>query len=659
MSRTARLDRAPWSVNEAVPGGCRRVTGSMRSKRIFFRACAAVSGMIGAPPAWAVQGVETTQPDLANLSIEELAQIQVRSASKREEPLASAPTALYVITRPDIAESGATSLPEALRLAPNLQVQQMDASNYVISARGFNGLESGNKLLALIDGRTIYTPLNSSVLWNLHSPLLEDIQQIEVISGPGGTLYGPNAVNGVINVTTRDAADTIGTLARATFGSEERTAALRHGFAIGSGGAARVYANWFGREGLPAGVGPDIDDDYRGWQAGLRSDFAGDADHVTVQGDLFRTNSDLLPGDGARGGNVLARWTRTLGRSDSFQLQAYYDGFRREFSDVIDSVKTLDAEGQLNLSRGRHEIVAGGGVRTTRDLFINNANPFRLDPTSRRLWVYNAFAQDKIALSSALSLTAGAKLEQSSFSGLQFLPNARLAWQPDKRTLLWGAVSKAVRTPSRIDRDLTLTGVLATAPDFDSEKLIAVEAGYRGQPVAKLNLSVSAFLNFYDDIRTTEATDGGLPFQLRNGLKGRTYGIEAWASTQVAPWWRLWVGTATLWKDFHSSDGVPNLSARNSLGNDPKWQVQTRSQFDLSPRLQLMLSARAVGRIEQAPQVDSYVEAGGQLSYRASDNVELYVAGRNLLHDRHIENNDPNTGQAATRSVIGGVRLKL
>ena len=625
----------------------------------IFGACAALCGIIAATPACAEQGVDGTDPDLSNLSIEELAQIQVRSASKREEPLASAPTALYVITGPDIAESGATSLPEALRLAPNLQVQQMDASNYVISARGFNGLEAGNKLLALIDGRTIYTPLNSSVLWNLHSPLLEDIQQIEVISGPGGTLYGPNAVNGVVNVTTRDAADTIGTLARATFGSEERTAALRHGFRVGSGGAARIYANWFNREGLPAGVGPDVDDDYRGWQAGLRSDFAGDANHVTVQGDLYRTDSDFRSGDGAKGSNVLARWTRTLGRNDAFQLQAYYDGFRREFSDVIDSVKTLDAEAQLNLSRGRHELVAGGGVRTTRDLFINNANPFRLDPTSRRLWVFNAFAQDKVMLSSQLSLTAGAKLEQSSFSGLQFLPNARLAWQPNMQTLLWGSVSKAVRTPSRIDRDLTLTGVLATAPDFASEKLIAFEAGYRGQLAARLNLSVSAFLNFYDDIRTTEATNGGLPFQLRNGLKGRTYGVEAWASTQVAPWWRLWVGTATLWKDFHVSDGVPNLSDRNSLGNDPNWQVRARSQFDLTRKVQLVLNARAVGPIDQAPRVDGYVEAGGQLSYRASDKVELYVAGRNLLHDSHIENNDPNTGQAATRSVIGGVRLKL
>src|SRR6185503_4474445 len=229
----------------------------------FSRRCAAFAVLTGAAIAPASA---QSLGELRNMSIDQLAQIEVRSASKREEPLSSAPAALYVITSDDILDSGATTLPEVLRLAPNLNVQQVDASNYSIAARGFNGVQAGNKLLALIDGRSIYTPLGSTVLWNLHYPLLEDVQQIEVISGPGGTLYGPNAVNGVVTVATKSAQDTIGGLIRGTAGPEERSAAARYGFSLGSSGAMRVSANWLDREGLPGGVGPDSDDDMRGWQ---------------------------------------------------------------------------------------------------------------------------------------------------------------------------------------------------------------------------------------------------------------------------------------------------------------------------------------------------------------------------------------------------------
>ena len=605
--------------------------------------------------------------DLADLSIEELARIKVTSASKREEPLSEAATALYVITSDDIVESGATALPEILRLAPNLQVQQIDASQYAISARGFNGAESANKLLVLIDGRSIYTPLASSVFWNLHSPLVEDLQQVEVISGPGGTLYGPNAVNGVVSITRRDSRDTIGTLARGTAGADERTVGLRQGFALGDSGAARIYANWHDRDGLPAGTGAEIDDDYRGWQAGFRSDFGGGDDHFTLQGDVYRTQAATIEGDGAKGHNILGRWTRAIDPTTSFRLQAYTDSFKREFLLVSDSVRTFDAEAQLTLDRGAHDLVVGGGVRTTRDEFINALNVFHLDPESRRLWVFNGFAQDKIALNDALSLTVGAKVERSSFTGLQFLPNARIAWHPGPDALLWAAVSRAVRTPSRIDRELTTfpeLELLAKSDDFVSEKLVAVEAGYRGAPVRGLNLSVSGFVNFYDDLRTTELTDGGLPIRLLNGSKGKTYGIEAWANTQVAPWWRLWVGTATLWKDLGPKDGHLDLAPRNTLGNDPNWQIQVRSDFELAPRLRLTLNGRAVGPIElspadAAPDVDGYVEAGGRLAYRIDDRIELFVAGRNLLHRTHIENNDPAAGQAPKRVINAGVRLSL
>jgi iron complex outermembrane receptor protein len=222
---------------------------------------------------------------LADLSIEQLAQIPVRSASKRLEPLSDVPAALFVITGEEATDSGASSLPEALRLAPNLNVQQVDASQYSISARGFNGPQASNKLLALVDGRSIYTPLAASVFWELHLPILEDVRQIEVISGPGGTLYGPNAVNGVLNLITRDAQDTLGTLARGTLGSQERSVALRHGLALGNNGAVRVYGQWLQRDGLPSPRPTVKDDEFRGWKTGLRSDFVTDRDHLTIQGD--------------------------------------------------------------------------------------------------------------------------------------------------------------------------------------------------------------------------------------------------------------------------------------------------------------------------------------------------------------------------------------
>lgn len=609
---------------------------------------------------WTGRASAAGEPDLADLSIEQLAQIKVTSASKQLEPLSQAPAALYVVTGNDIHSSGVLSLPEALRLAPNLNVQQVDASQYAISARGFNGLQAGNKLLVLIDGRSIYTPLGDSVFWNLHQPPLEDVQQIEVISGPGGTLYGPNAVNGVVNVTLKSAKDTIGTLARASAGAGERSAVLQHGFALGRAGAMRVYADWHDREGLPASYGGALDDRYRAWQAGFRSDVAAGTTNLTLEGDLFRANTDTAPGDHARAYNLLGRWSGPLGPSGTFQLQSYIDWYKRRVTRVEDSLFTFDNQAQVNFTSGSHEIVAGVGVRTTKDRFINNLNIFQLDPTSRRLWVYNLFAQDRFSLSPKVSLIAGIKVERSSFVGWQVLPNLRLAWQPSNRALLWAAVSRAVRTPSRIDRELEALPLLAQSTEFTSEKLTAVEGGYRGQPTSWLSFSVNLFYNFYADIRTTELSPGGvLPIELRNGIKGRTYGIEAWGTAQLAPWWRLSAGGTTLHKDLHVKDGRVDLQPRNSLGVDPRWQVTASSQMDLSRKLKLTLDLRGVDRLDLDPAVPGYIEAGGQLAYQFRDGIDLFVAGRNLLHRTHRENGDPGASQLAKRSIYLGTRLRF
>jgi iron complex outermembrane receptor protein len=629
------------------------------------KSCAALAAgtallALNAAPAFAqapVEGPETVE-ELRDLSIEQLAQIEVRSASKQAEPIGRAPTSIFVITGGDIVRSAATSLPEALRIAPNLQVQQLDARQFAISSRGFNGAESSNKLLVLIDGRSVYTTLHSGVFWELHSPLLEDIRQIEVISGPGGTLYGPNAVNGVVSVATRDARETLGGLVRGTAGPRERTLALRYGASLGDNGAVRVYANGLDRENMPAGPAPDNNDHFSGWQAGFRTDWADGADQLTLQGDLFRTDVDLLPGDGDRGHNLLARWTHSFSDQNKLQVQAYYDDYRRRFALVSDSLETFDLEAQLNARLGSHDMVLGGGVRTTRDEFINNLNGFHLDPQSRRLWILNAFVQDRMAITPRLDLIAGLKLERSTFSGVQVLPNLRLAWRPSDRATLWGAVSRAVRTPSRIDRQLVFLPLLAQASDFESEKLIAFEAGYRGQPGASTTLSVSLFYNLYDDIRTTEFTGNPLPIRLRNSLKGRTFGAEAWLTHQLSSRWRASLGVAALDKDFRLKNGAADLADRASLGADPDYQIIARSQIDLTDRIQLDLGLRGVDDLGSSS-LGGYIEADARLAWRVSDPIEIYVAGNNLLHKSHIESDDTTRAQRIERSVYLGTRLRF
>lgn len=604
---------------------------------------------------------EPSEPaNLYSLSIEELADVEVRSASKRDERLASVPASLHVITSDQILSSTATSLPEVLRLAPNLQVQQVNAYQYAITSRGFNGLETANKLLVLIDGRTIYTPLQSQVFWALHSPMLEDIRQIEVISGPGGTLYGPNAVNGVVSITSRSAQETIGTVLRATGGPLERTLAARHGLAFNDGDAIRLYANYFDRENRQTGVGPDVNDAFRGWQAGFRGDFAAGADQITLQGDLFSNDVALTPDDGNAGGNLLGRWSRVLSPEAGIQVQTYYDRFQRHSLRTRDSVETFDVEAQANLAWAAHDLVAGGGIRTTRDEFINNLNAFQLDPRSRRLWIYNLFVQDRFQVRSDLFLTAGVKIERSTFTGWNLLPNLRLAWQPNDHALLWAAVSRAVRTPSRIDRELVNLPLLAAASNFRTEKLVAFEAGYRGQLSRQASLSVSTFFNLYDDIRTTELSPGGrLPIRLANGLSGHSYGVEAWGSFDITPDWRVNIGGSTLWKHFSVAAGRVDLAQRAALGDDPTYQLMANTRIRPTERLDITAGLRVVDGLDTTPAIPRYVQANLRLGYHLTTGLELYVAGENILDASHLESNDRDSGQRAQRSLYAGTRLSF
>ncbi|MCW3845867.1 TonB-dependent receptor [Sphingomonas sp. LB-2] len=622
-----------------------------------YRWCVPLLLSLAAVPAAAKD--QDDPQDLSSLSIEELSQLPVRSASKREEPLSEVPTALYVITEADIARANGTALPEILRQAPNLHVERVNGSQYAITARGFNGVEPSNKILALVDGRSIYSTLHSGVFWELHAPLAEDLQQIEVVSGPGGTLYGPNAVNGVINVISKEAGDTQGLLVRGTGGRDERTAAARFGFTLGDNAAMRVYGNYFDRENLPTGFGPNLSDGIRGFQFGFRSDSDFGASHVTVQGDMFRNRTFQVAGDGNRGHDVLARWSTDLGGGSSVQIQGYYDYFERRSMLTIDRLETIDVEGQYNLESGGHHLVAGLGVRTTRDQFVNNLNAFQLNPPRDRLWIGNGFVQDRFALTPSLSLIAGFKLESSSFSGLQFLPNLRLAWRPSEHATLWASVSRAVRTPSRIDRGLAAVPILITAPDFASEKLIAFEAGYRGQPTRSTSLSVSVFYNRYTDLRSVRALGGAafFPVQLANDLQGNEYGVEAWGTQQLTPWWRLSAGGFWLKRDFGVAPGGMDIGAA-SIGRDPGYQVQLRSQITLPRGFTMDAGLRAVGALEN-PHVDGYAEADARLGYQFQNGVEIFAVGDNLLHASHLESNDVQRTQRIERSFSVGARLRF
>src|SRR3989475_1722694 len=423
--------------------------------------------------------------ELTELSLEELMNVEVTSVSKKAEPLSNAAASVYVITREDIRRYGATSIPEILRLAPNLQVARVSASQYAISARGFNST-SANKLLVLIDGRTVYTPLFSGVFWDVQDTMIEDIERIEIISGPGGTLWGSNAVNGVINIITRQSQDTKGALVSLGEGTEERGAGVRYGAKLGEDATFRIYGKGFYRDNTVRGDGTNVQDSWKKGQVGFRTDWGRGSDAFTLQGDGY-TGTIAQVGDNASisGANLLGRWNRTLQDGSALKVQAYFDRTRRvvpgTFGELLD---TYDIDAQHRFQWGtRNEIVWGGCYRLMHDAVTNSAVLAFL-PNVKSLQLINVFLQDSIALREHLQLTVGTKLESNSQTGWEVQPNARLAWKVRDDTLLWSAVSRVVRTPSRVDRDFFTPAPLQFngGPDFKSEKLIAYEIGYRGQP---------------------------------------------------------------------------------------------------------------------------------------------------------------------------------
>lgn len=596
--------------------------------------------------------------DLGDLSLEELSNLEITSVSRHAERLSDAAASIFVVTGEDIRRSGATSLAESIRLAPNIQVARASASSYAISARGFNS-STANKLLVLIDGRAVYTPLFSGVFWDAQDTLLEDIDRIEVISGPGATLWGANAVNGVINVTTRRAKDTQGGLAIAGAGNNERTLGLRYGGALGGDGSYRVYGKFFDRDNALRASGVTASDAWNNGQAGFRADWGTATNGFTLQGDAYKGRLDQTGNLDNRisGSNLIARWNRDLAGGGHLQVQGYFDKTEREIpGSFAERLGILDLEFQHRLGAiGRHTVTWGGGHRTASD-HVTNTAALAFLPANYKLHWNNVFAQDEIALQGErLRLTVGAKLASNVYSGIDFLPSARLAWKPDAAQLVWGAISRAVRAPSRIDRDLFAPAqppfLIAGGPNFRSETANVFEVGYRAQPSPRTTFSVSVFHNVYDKLRSLEPSAAGAV--LANKMEAKSTGIEAWGSLQAARNWRLSAGAVLLRQSrrFTPDSRDTNLAG---AGNDPERQWTLRSTLDLPGPSEFDVIVRHVGPLPN-PNVPAYTAVDFRLARWLSKDFLVALVGQNLFDPRH-----PEFGTAATRSEIErSVFLKL
>jgi iron complex outermembrane receptor protein len=566
---------------------------------------------------------------LADLSLEQLSNIEITSVSKRGQRLAEVAGSVFVIRGEDIRRSGATTLTEALRLAPNLFVARTDASQYTVTARGGADVLA-NKMLVLVDGRTIYSPLFSGVFWEAQDVVMEDIDRIEVLSGSGGTLYGSNAFNGVINVITRSAEQTGGTLVSAAVGNDEKTVSVRQGFAQ-PGQGLRLFAKrtLFDRNRpVGGGVAPDA---AGRTLAGFRFDRGEANDQFTLQGEAFSHRAEDSAGERTyQGANLLGR--KTWGNTDGgrTQLQAYVDRFERERtgqpSDTLDTID-LDAQ-RLSPMPGGHLLLWGGGWRHHADRAVNSPT-VQLLPAQRSLHLGNLFVQDEWTLE-PVKLTVGLKAEHNSYTGMEFLPNLRAGWELGPQQLLWTAWSRVVRTPSRVDREVQ-SAPLLTSPNFVSEIARVTEIGYRGQVLGTASMSATLFHHQFDRLRSVDLVPGGARFG--NNVEGSLTGVEAWAEVRAADHWRLQAGVVHQRARYNAAAGTaPLLIAQ---GNDPRTHWNLNSFWELGRGVDLFVGLRHVSALPQ-PGVPAYTAVDARLGWHVSRSVELGVLLRNLNGD-HVE----------------------
>ena len=606
-----------------------------------------------------------TASELKKLSLEELFTLEITSVSKKPESTSETAAAIRVVTDEDIQRAGALSIPEALRFIPGVEVARVDSRQYAITARGFNGTVA-NKLLVLIDGRSVYTPLFSGVFWDAQDTFLEDIEQVEVIRGPGATVWGTNAVNGVINVISKPSSSTQGFLVTGGAGNIERGfGGVRYGGKLGARAHFRLYGKYFDRGPSLRPNGDDAGDDVEMPQGGFRTDWQPSAsDAITFQGDIYAASEEQPTSEDTEltGGNILARWTRNISAASDLQVSAYYDRTKRIVPSTFeDRLDTYDVAMRHRIALGsRHDVVWGVGYRQFfQDIRNSLALAFLPDELQRR--EYSGFIQDQIALvEDRLRWTVGAKLEHNDYTGMEYQPSVRLAWTPNLKHTVWAAATRAVRTPSRIDRDLYIPGagiyLLAGGPDFESEVLHALELGLKAQQSDRLTGSIATFYNFYDKLRSLET--GAYPILLANGVQGESYGAEVSANYQARGWCRLNAGYTFLKLDLEAEPGSSDTSQVKQEGDSPRHQWYLRSSMSLPDNVELDFGVRSVGELPNQ-QVPAYVAFDGRLAWQASSAVELAVVGRDLFDRQHAEFGTPSSRREIGRSVYGKVTCRF
>ena len=604
--------------------------------------------------------------------------IEVTSVSKKEQKLSRTSSAVFVISQEDIQRSGATNIPDLLRMVPGLDVAQLNGSTWSISSRGLNA-QFANKLLVLIDGRTVYSPLFGGVYWDVQDVPLEDISRIEVIRGPGASVWGANAVNGVINITTKSAKETQGGLLTAGSGTHEKGFGVaQYGGAVNSNTDYRVFFKGFDRSSFPDPAGQSSHDQSDLLHGGFRVDSKlSEKDSLTVQGDLYNGSEGeifnavtLTPPytvsfDGRTalyGGDVLGRWDHAFSANSSTTLQVYFDRTGRNDTLTAEGVDTYDVDFQHHFNWGsRNDVVWGLGYR---DISYDTTGSFTFSfsPSSQGRQLFSSFVQDEIALKpDHVYLTIGAKLEHNDFTGFEFQPSARIAWSVNKNHTLWAGYARARRTPSSLENEVVsnvaafagpggvpvLASVLGS-PEVQSENLDAFEAGYRTQVHSNLSLDIAAFYNRYGDLSSIEPGTPtfetspapphlDVPSFFANGLYGETHGLELAVNWKVANRWTLSPGYAFEEIHLHKKPTSGDTSsAADAEGDSPQHQAQLRSNVILPRRFEWNVAAYFEDRLP-AQHIPAYTRLDTGLTWHAYERLEVSVVGQNLVQDHHLE----------------------
>ncbi len=623
--------------------------------------------------------------DLTQKSLEDLMNIEITSVSKKEQKTSEAPAAIFVISREDIRRSGALNIPDLLRMVPGVDVAQIDTGKWAISARGFNGQYS-DKLLVLVDGRTVYTPVFAGVFWDSQNILFDTIERVEVIRGPGAAVWGANAVNGVINIITRTANDTSGGYLAAGAGSSGTgPEAFRYGGNVRNLGAWRVIAEGFHYNALPAFGGIDGNDDWRLIRGVFRTDSKLSArDSLTAEGEAYQGNAgeradtpvSLEPPENAvlalrdrySGWNLLARWNRVISPRSQTSLQVYFDRTSRGDTTYSIGLNTFDIDFQHHFAWvARQDIVWGLGYRVSAD----GTDPtlrVSFTPKDRGTQLFSSFAQDEIAVRpDRVKLSLGARLEHNDYTGFSVQPSARLLWTPDSRSMFWSAVSGADRTPARSDTNIRVNytafpgpgGLPALVslfgnPNQKDERLTAFEAGYRDTWSSRFSLDSTVFYDRYRDLTSVEPGSTRIevnpapahlliPSTFGNGLYGETHGIEVFANWKVASFWTLNPGYSFFSVHLHPFAGSQDFTdAAGTEGSSPNHQAQLRSSVSLPRNVQWNTAAYFVDRL-RALAVPSYTRLDSSLIWDAGEHVSLSVVGQNLIRNLHPEFSGPDT----------------